>query len=97
MEVSRSLDGGTLTFAVSGRLDTNTAPELEAEMKLDGAEELVFDLVGLEYISSAGLRVLMSAYKTMAARGGKMKIVNPNDMVKSVFDITGLSGVFSVE
>ena len=96
MEVSRNLEGGTLTLAVSGRLDTNTSPELEAEMKLDGAEEVVFDLAGLEYMSSAGLRVLMSAYKTMTARGGSVKIVNPNAMVKSVFDITGLSGVFSI-
>lgn len=97
MDVSRNMEGGTLTFAVSGRLDTNTSPELEAEMKLDGAEEVVFDLAGLEYMSSAGLRVLMSVYKAMIARGGKMRIVNPNAMVKSAFDITGLSGVFSVE
>ena len=97
MDIARNLEGARLTIAVSGRLDTNTSPELEAEMKLDGAEEVVFDLAGLVYISSAGLRVLMGAYKTMTARGGKMKIVNPNAMVRSVFDITGLSGIFAVE
>ena len=97
MDIIRNKDGATLTISVVGRLDTNTAPELEAEMKLDDAEELVFDLVGLEYISSAGLRVLMGAQKTMSARGGKMKVVNANAMVRGVFDITGLSGIFLVE
>ena len=97
MDIARNLEGGRLTISVSGRLDTNTSPELEAEMKLDGAEEVVFDLAGLVYMSSAGLRVLIGAYKTMTARGGRMKIVNPNAMVRSAFDSTGLSGIFAVE
>ncbi len=97
MDIARNLEGGRLTISVSGRLDTNTSPELEAERKLDGAEEVVFDLAGLVYMSSAGLRVLMGAYKTMTARGGRMKIVNPNALVRSAFDITGLSGIFAVE
>ena len=97
MDVIRKQEGATLTISVVGRLDTNTAPELEAEMKLGDAGEVVFDLAGLEYISSAGLRVLMGAQKIMAARGGKMKVVNSNAMVRGVFDITGLSDIFSVE
>ena len=97
MNIEKKLENGVLTLAVGGRLDTNTSPELEAEVTTEGVSEIVFDFAALEYISSAGLRVLMGAYKTMTARGGRMKIVNPNAMVKSAFDITGLSGVFSVE
>ena len=97
MDIDKKLNDGVLTLAVSGRLDTNTSPELEAEVKTDGVKEVIFDFAGLEYISSAGLRVLMGAQKAMMADGGKVKILNPNAMVKSAFDITGLSGVFSVE
>ena len=66
-------------------------------MKLDGVTEVVFDFSGLEYISSAGLRVLMTAHKAMAASGGSMKILHPNAMVRGVFEITGLDSVFAVE
>ena len=97
MNIDKSRDGGRLTLKVEGRLDTNTSPELEAEMKLDGVSEVVFDFSGLEYISSAGLRVLMAAHKAMTASGGSMKIFRPNAMVLGVFEITGLSSVFAVE
>lgn len=96
MTIDRQLEDGTLALAVGGRLDTNTAPELEAELKLDGVREVVFDFAALEYISSAGLRVLMTAHKAMAASGGTMKILNPNDMVRGVFDITGLGDIFTI-
>ena len=96
MNIDKELENGCLTFVVSGRLDTNTSPELEGELKLDGVNEVVFDFSGLEYISSAGLRVLMSAQKTMMACGGKVKVLNPNAMVKGVFDMTGLSGIFEI-
>ena len=97
MTVEKKLEDGTLTFSVSGRLDTNTAPELESELKTDGVTGIVFDFSSLEYISSAGLRVLMTAYKAMAASGGSMRIVNSNDTVRGVFEITGLAEVFAVQ
>ena len=96
MQITKKLENGSLTLKVDGRLDTNTSPELEAELKLDGVNEVVFDFVGLEYISSAGLRVLMSTQKAMMACGGKMSILSPNEMVKSVFDITGMSSIFTI-
>lgn len=96
MNIDKKLDNGCLTLKVEGRLDTNTSPELEAELQLEGVREIVFDFVGLEYISSAGLRVLMTAHKAMMASGGKMSVLNPNAIVKGVFDITGLSDVFSI-
>lgn len=97
MNIDTKLDNGCLTLKVEGRLDTNTSPELEEQLKLDGVTAIVFDFAGLEYISSAGLRVLMAAHKAMAACGGKMSVVNPNAIVKSAFDITGISSVFNIE
>ena len=96
MNINKKLDDGCLTLRVEGRLDTNTSPELEAELELDGVKEVVFDFGGLEYISSAGLRVLMMAHRAMAACGGRMTVVNPNSIVKGVFDMTGMSDVFNV-
>ena len=75
MDIDKKLNDGVMTLAVSGRLDTNTSPELEAEVKTDGIKEVIFDFAGLEYISSAGLRVLMGAQKAMMANGGKVKIL----------------------
>ena len=97
MTIDKKLENGTLTFVVSGRLDTNTAPELDAELNLDGVKEVVFDFDGLEYISSAGLRVLMTAHKAMAAVGGGVKVLRPNAMVRGVLEITGLDSVFVIE
>lgn len=96
MTIDKDFSGGKLTLKVGGRLDTNTSPELESALKYDGVSEVVFDFSGLEYISSAGLRVLMTAQKTMAAAGGKVLVVRPNDMVRGVLDMTGLSGVFEI-
>lgn len=96
MTIEKKLENGKLTLALSGRLDTNTSPELEAALELDGVTEVVFDFSAVEYISSAGLRVLMMAQKAMMASGGKMEVVNPNAMVKDVFDMTGMSGVFTI-
>ena len=96
MNIEKKLENGCLTLKVEGRLDTNTSPELDDAMKLDGVTEIVFDFAGLEYISSAGLRVLMAAHKAMAACGGKMSVVNPNAIVKGVFDITGMNCVFNI-
>ena len=96
MTTEKKLDNGRLTLKVDGRLDTNTSPDLEEAMKLDGVTEIVFDFAGLEYVSSAGLRILMAAQKAMMACGGKMSVVNPNAVVKGVFDMTGMSDVFNV-
>ena len=96
MNINKKQDNGCLTLMVEGRLDTNTSPELESELKLDGVTEVVFDFNALEYISSAGLRVLMMAHKAMMACGGKMSVLKPNAIVKGVFDITGLSDVFNL-
>ncbi|MBR3038667.1 MAG: STAS domain-containing protein [Clostridia bacterium] len=87
-----------LTIAPEGRLDTITAPELEAVLKnaLDGVEQLTFDLEKLEYISSSGLRVLLSAQKTMN-RQGSMKVVHANEIIMEIFEITGFTDILTVE
>ncbi len=99
MTISKNLEGDKLTVAVEGRLDTVTAPDLESELKsaLEGVKELVMDFTKLEYISSAGLRVLLAAFKKMDAKGGKMKLTNINEMVREVLDVTGLMSVLTVE
>ena len=93
MQINKNQEGNKLTLAPIGRVDTITAPELEAAVVLDGVEELVFDLAQVDYISSAGLRVLLSAQKKMA--GKSMKIANSKPAVKEVFDITGFSDIFT--
>lgn len=93
MQINKNQDGAKLTLAPIGRVDTITSPELEAAVVLDGVEDLVFDLAQVDYISSAGLRVLLSAQKKMA--GKSMKIANAKPAVKEVFDITGFSDIFT--
>ena len=99
MNVTKSLENKKLTVAVEGRLDTLTAPDLEKELlpALDGMEELMFDMSRLAYISSAGLRVLVGAAQTMDDRGGSMSIINANEDVRNIFDITGLADVLGVK
>ena len=98
MTINKKLDGTHLEIAPEGRLDTMTAPELEAELKqsADGIETLTIDLGKLEYISSAGLRVLLSAHKTMSTKGG-MKVKNVNEIVQEVLDVTGFSDILTIE
>jgi len=93
MEIIKNLAGTKLTLAPIGRVDTITSPELEAAVQLDGVEELVFDLAKVDYISSAGLRVLLSSQKRMA--GKSMIVANACPAVKEVFDITGFSDIFT--
>ena len=93
MQINKNTEGAKLTLAPIGRVDTITSPELEAAIVLDGVEELVFDLAQVDYISSAGLRVLLSAQKKMATKS--MKIANAKPAVKEVFDITGFSDIFT--
>ena len=99
MEINKTLDGSKLTVALSGRLDTTTAPVFEKELKesLNGVDDLTLDFSGLEYISSAGLRVLLSAQKMLNASGGAMKIVGANDIVKEIFEVTGFSDILTIE
>ncbi|MBR1708134.1 MAG: STAS domain-containing protein [Clostridia bacterium] len=98
MKITRNMNGNTLTVALEGRLDTTTAPELEQTLKdsMDAASELTLDFEKLEYISSAGLRVLLSAHKVMAKKGG-MKVVNVNEIVSEVFDVTGFADILNIE
>ena len=93
MQINKNQDGNKLTLAPIGRVDTITAPELEAAVVTDGIDELVFDLAQVDYISSAGLRVLLASQKRMA--GKTMKIANAKPAVKEVFDITGFSDIFT--
>lgn len=98
MTIEKTRNGSALTIALSGRLDTITAPNLEAELKeaLEGVEELTFDLEKLDYISSAGLRVLLSAQKTMN-RQGSMKVQHPNEIISEIFEVTGFSDILTIE
>lgn len=98
MNIIKNLNGNTLNIALEGRLDTTTAPELEKELKdsLDSATELVLDFSKLDYISSAGLRVLLSAHKIMSGRGG-MKVTHVNEIVNEVFEVTGFSDILNIE
>ncbi len=97
MTISKKLNGTGLEIALEGRLDTMTAPELEKELNasLDAVDALTLDLASLDYISSAGLRVLLSAHKIMSRKGG-MKITNANEIVNEVFDVTGFSDILTI-
>lgn len=97
MEIIKNLDGTALTLALSGRLDTVTAPDLEAELETSAADvtELVMDFENLDYISSAGLRVLLSAQKRMNKQG-TMTVKNVNADIKEVFEITGFCDILTI-
>ncbi|MBR5745898.1 MAG: STAS domain-containing protein [Clostridia bacterium] len=98
MIINKNLNGKTLTISPEGRLDTVTAPELEKELQesLNGVESLIFDLEKLEYISSAGLRVLLSSQKTMNKQG-EMRVKNANEIITEIFDVTGFSDILTLE
>ena len=97
MTDNQTQNGTTLTAAIKGRLDTTTAPQLEAELKgaLDGITELTMDLGELEYISSAGLRVLLSVQKIMNKQG-EMKVAGANETVMEVFEVTGFNDILNL-
>ncbi len=98
MTIQKAQNGSELLITLSGRLDTTTSPELEKELQdcLDGIDELRFDFTDLEYISSAGLRVLLSAQKRMNKQGS-MVISHINDTVNEVFEITGFIDILTIE
>lgn len=98
MQINKNLSGDTLTYALSGRLDTTTAPEFEASLKtsLDSVKHLLLDFSDLAYISSSGLRVLLAAQKVMAKQGD-MVITHVNDSIMEVFEITGFSDLLTIQ
>ncbi len=98
MTIEKKQNGTGLEIALEGRLDTMTAPELEAELKtsMPGADSLTLDFSKLSYISSAGLRVLLSAHKVMSRKGG-MKVTHVNEIVAEVFEVTGFSDILTIE
>jgi anti-sigma B factor antagonist len=97
MTITKNADGENLTLAIDGRIDTITAPEFEKEIDaIADVTQLVLDFSGVEYISSAGLRVVLKAQKLMNQKG-KMKLINVNDDVMDVFDITGFLDILTIE
>ena len=98
MTIEKNLSGTELTIAITGRLDTTTAPQLEAEFKqsITGVEKLVLDFASLEYLSSAGLRVLLAAQKVMNKQG-EMIIKNVNDTINEIFEVTGFIDILTIE
>ena len=98
MTINQTKNGNALVLALEGRLDTMTAPQLEAALKeaLPGVAALTFDLEKLEYISSAGLRVLLGAQKTMNKQG-TMKVTHANDMILEIFEVTGFADILTIE
>ena len=97
MTINKVNDGAAVKYEVEGRLDTTTAPELEQALSGEEGNEIVFDFSKLEYISSAGLRVLLSEQKAVNARSGKMVIRNVNDTIMEVFEITGFIDILTIE
>ena len=98
LNINQTIENGKAAFTLEGRLDTITAPELEQALQdvLPGLTELTLDLENLEYISSAGLRVLLSAQKTMKKQG-TMKVVHVNETVMEIFEVTGFSEILTIE
>ena len=98
LNINKNKVGNELTVILDGRLDTTTAPTLESELKasLDGIESLIFDMDKLQYISSAGLRVLLSAQKIMN-RQGNMVVRKASEDVREIFDVTGFSDILTIE
>ena len=98
MTIEKNLNGTELTLTLTGRLDTVSAPQLEAELKssLGGVEDLILDFAALDYLSSAGLRVLLAAQKIMNKQGS-MVVRNVNDTIKEIFEVTGFCDILTIE
>ncbi|MBQ6541150.1 MAG: STAS domain-containing protein [Lachnospiraceae bacterium] len=98
MTITKTTEGNTLTVMLEGRLDTVTTPELEKELMgaLDDIQELTFDFGKLSYISSAGLRVLLSSQKIMNTKG-IMKVVHVNENIMDIFEATGFTDILTIE
>ena len=98
MNITKTQEAGKLTVVLEGRLDTVTSPQLEGELRteVNGISELIFDLGALDYVSSAGLRVLLSAQKVMN-RQGSMTIRNVKPEIMEIFDVTGFTDILNIE
>ncbi|MCR5728364.1 MAG: STAS domain-containing protein [Lachnospiraceae bacterium] len=98
LNISKNVEGSKISVALEGRLDTVTAPQLEEELKssLEGKTDLIIDAAKLEYISSAGLRVLLSAQKIMSKQGS-MVVKNVSEEVNEIFEVTGFSDILTIE
>ena len=98
MTINKIKNGSELTIALEGRLDTTTAPQLEEELKaaLPGVTALTWDMASLAYLSSAGLRVLLAAQKQMNKQGS-MKVINVNETIMDIFEVTGFVDVLTIE
>lgn len=98
LNINRTVENGKAVFALEGRLDTVTAPELEQALResLDGVSELTMDFGKLEYISSAGLRVLLSTQKVMNKQGA-MKLICVGEPIMEIFEVTGFSDILTIE
>lgn len=99
MEIKGNTQGETLTVELDGRLDTNTAPDLEAYLKenLAGSRTLTLDLEHVQYVSSAGLRVFLFAHKELSKAGGALTLRKPNDYVMEVLEATGFTDILTIE
>ena len=97
MTITKNRDGSRLVVKLNGRLDTTTSPQLERTLLLDDIDEVIFDLTDLQYLASAGLRVLLTTQKKMNARKGTMVVKNANEMILEVFEMTGFSHVLNIE
>ena len=99
MEIIKNAEGSKLNIALKGRLDTTTAPALEEELKdaLDDVTEITMDFSELEYISSAGLRILLAIQKVMNKKEGTMKVTGVPEVIMEVFDVTGFSDILTIE
>ena len=98
LNTSKTNENGVTTFALEGRLDTVTSPEFESELKeaLTDTKELILDFANLDYISSAGLRVLLAAQKIIGAEG-QMKLINVNETIMEIFEVTGFTDILTIE
>ena len=98
MEIRKTVQGSMLNIALEGRLDTTTAPQLEEELKRswDGVTELILDFQALDYLSSAGLRVILAAQKVMN-RQGRMVVRHVNESIMEVFELTGFVDILAIE
>ncbi|MBQ8967442.1 STAS domain-containing protein [Ruminococcus sp.] len=98
MTINKNKNADKLTISIEGRLDTSTAPDLEKEIKtsLEGITELTFDFSALEYISSAGLRVLLTAQKQMTKQGS-MTVTGSSDDILEIFEVTGFSDILTIK
>ncbi|MBR2099740.1 MAG: STAS domain-containing protein [Eubacterium sp.] len=98
MNITRSFENGVLTVALDGKLDTATTPTVTAEIEEDvnNAEKLIIDMKDLKYISSAGLRLLLSLHKRMSKKGG-MVVKNVNDTNMEILDFTGFADILNIE